>query len=48
MMAQLMGTEHNQTPNAKGTVSGSQTVGDKFHGQEGNSPDLQLRSQNSC
>ena len=24
---------------------GSQTVRDKFHGQKGNSPDLQLRSQ---
>ena len=27
--------------------SGSQTVGDKFHGQKGNSPDRQLRSLNS-
>ena len=24
---------------------GSQTMGDKFHSQKGNSPDLQLRSQ---
>ena len=25
---------------------GSQTTGDKFRGRKGNSPDLQLRSQN--
>ena len=25
---------------------GSQTMGDKFHSRKGNSPDLQLRSQN--
>ena len=25
---------------------GSQTMGDKFHGRKGNSPDPQLRSQN--
>ena len=28
--------------------SGSQTVGDKLHCQEGNSPDRQLRSLNAC
>ena len=28
-------------------MHGSQTVSDKVHGQEGNSPDRQLRSQNS-
>ena len=27
-------------------VSGSQAVGDKFHGREGKSPDRQLRSPN--
>ena len=27
---------------------GSQTVGDKLHGQEGNSPDRRLRSQNEA
>ena len=27
-------------------ILGSQTVGDKIHSREGNSPDLQLRSQN--
>ena len=27
---------------------GSQTVGDKLHSREGNSPDLQLRSQSVC
>ena len=29
-------------------ILGSQTVGDKVHGQKGNSPDRQLRSQNVC
>ena len=27
-------------------IPGSQTTGDKFRGRKGNSPDLQLRSQN--
>src|SRR3954466_7641943 len=27
---------------------GSQSVGDKLHGQKGNSPDRQLRPQNDC
>ena len=27
-------------------IYGSQTMRDKFHGRKGNSPDLQLRSQN--
>ena len=27
-------------------ILGSQTMGDKFHGRKGNSPDPQLRSQN--
>ena len=40
-------TEGNQTPN---TVSepGSETVGDKLHCQEGNSPDRRLRSLILC
>jgi len=29
-------------------VVGSQTAGDKVRGQEGNSPDRQLRSRNLC
>ena len=33
----------NQTANAMTYVSGSETVGAKFHGREGNSPDRQLR-----
>ena len=48
MMAVLRGTEYNQTPNIIKIELGSQTVGDKLHGQKGNSPDRQLRSQNSC
>ena len=28
-------------------INRSQTVGDKLHGQKGNSPDRQLRSQNN-
>ena len=46
MMAHSVGTEYNQTPNVIESIPRSQTVGDKFHGQKGNSPDLQLRSQN--
>ncbi len=48
MMAPSRGTEYNQTPNASGEVDGSQTMGDKVRSQKGNSPDRQLRSQNSC
>lgn len=29
-------------------ISGSQSMGDKVHGREGNSPDHQLRSPNQC
>ena len=47
MMAASRGTDHNQTPNAKGQIFGSQTVGDNVHSQEGKSPDRQLRSLNS-
>ena len=39
-------TESYQTKNTVYMLSGSQTVGDKFHCQKGNSPDPQLRSQN--
>ena len=48
MMAPSRGTDYNQTPNAKVEIDGSQTVGDKVHSRKGNSPDRQLRSQNSC
>ena len=37
-------TEVNQTPNAGCSQRGSETVGDKLHGQKGNSPDPPLRS----
>ena len=47
-MAAHRGTEYNQTPNPGKGQPGSQTVGDKFHGQKGNSPDRRLRSLNSC
>ena len=46
MMATSRGTDWYQTPNGRAGVSGSQTVGDKVHGQKGNSPDHQIRSQN--
>ena len=39
-------TKCYQTPNAESKVFSSQTVGDKVHGQKGNSPDHQIRSQN--
>ena len=37
-------TEPYQTPNTKHALVRSQTVGDKLHSREGNSPDRQLRS----
>ena len=37
-------TNSNQTPNAIKSKPGSETVGDKLHSREGNSPDHQLRS----
>ncbi len=37
-------TNSNQTSNAIKLKSGSETVGDKLHSREGNSPDHQLRS----
>ena len=39
-------TEPYQTPNAKFEIVRSQTMGDKLHSREGNSPDRQLRSRN--
>ena len=39
-------TKSNQTPNAADVKPGSETVGDKLHGQKGNSPDQPLRSPN--
>ena len=36
-------TDVSQTPNAGKLERGSETVGDKLHGREGNNPDLQLR-----
>ena len=40
------GTKMRQTQNT-GNSSTSETVGDKLHRQEGNSPDHQLRSPNT-
>ncbi len=40
-------TNPNQTPNAMTPQLGSESMGDELHGQEGNSPDRRLRSQNS-
>ena len=40
------GTNFYQTKNTVNMMSRSQTTRDKFRGQEGNSPDLQLRSLN--
>jgi hypothetical protein len=37
-------TKLNQTTNAIACHPGSETVGDKLHSREGNSPDHQLRS----
>ena len=39
-------TNFYQTKNTVYMMSGSQTTRDKFRGQKGNSPDLQLRSLN--
>ena len=43
----LLSTDPNQTPNAIDMFCSSEAVGDKIHCQEGNNPDLQLRSLNS-
>ena len=39
-------TKSYQTLNAVEMICGSQTARDKFRGQKGKSPDLQLRSPN--
>jgi hypothetical protein len=36
-------TNPSQTPNAGTPEHGSETMGDKLHGQKGNSPERQLR-----
>ena len=41
-------TDVSQTPNANKLERGSESVGDKLHGREGNNPDHQLRSQSVC
>ena len=41
-------TNISQTPNASKSERGSESVGDKLHGQKGNNPDYQLRSQSVC
>ena len=41
-------TNPNQTTNAVGLGPGSETMGAKFHGREGNSPDRRLRSRSPC
>ena len=41
-------TDVSQTPNASKSEQGSESVGDKLHGQKGNNPDYQLRSQSMC
>ena len=40
-------TDVSQTPNAVRVEHSSETVGDKLHCREGNSPDRQLRSRSS-
>jgi hypothetical protein len=41
-------TDVSQTPNAGKSERGSETVGDKLHGREGNSPDHRLRPLSVC
>ena len=41
-------TDRNQTPNANGSMLGSQCMGDNVRTQEEKNPDRQLRSQNIC
>ena len=41
-------TEVSQTPNAGTPKRGSETMGDKLHSREGNSPERQLRPQILC
>ncbi len=41
-------TDVSQTPNAGKSERGSETVGDKLHSREGNSPERQLRPLSVC
>ena len=41
-------TDVSQTPNAGKSERSSETVGDKLHSREGNSPDHQLRPLRDC
>lgn len=41
-------TDVSQTPNAGKLERSSETVGDKLHSREGNSPDHQLRPLSVC
>ncbi len=41
-------TDVSQTPNAGKLERSSETVGDKLHSREGNSPDHQLRPPSVC
>ena len=41
----LLGTNSSRTPNTVDVYSGSESAGDKLRRREGDSPDLQLRSQ---
>jgi hypothetical protein len=41
-------TDLSQTPNAGKIEGGSETVGDKLHGREGNSPEHRLRPLSVC
>ena len=41
-------TDVSQTPNAGKPERSSETVGDKLHSREGNSPDHQLRPLSVC
>ena len=41
-------TDVSQTPNAGKSERSSETVGDKLHSREGNSPDHRLRPLSVC
>ncbi len=41
-------TDVSQTPNAGKSERSSETVGDKLHSREGNSPEHQLRPLSVC
>ena len=41
-------TDVSQTPNADKSERSSETVGDKLHSREGNSPDHRLRPLSVC